>query len=192
MYTQQELLEEILANAPDMEGLLRDSYANYVIQTCVRGSDSLSVYITKCWQLEHAPEEYKTRFWGVITPLMPNIRNTPAGRRLAQKLSAREGNRSGQTSGTMTPQETATPVVSSTQTHTGGHRAPPVPPVHAPYSAVAGAPQTYRHPNHTHGNHTHANHSHSNHGDHGSHSSHGAHSYAPYPPAGGPPNGNFF
>ena len=36
MYTQKELLEELMVSGAEMEALLRDSYANYVIQTCVR------------------------------------------------------------------------------------------------------------------------------------------------------------
>ena len=35
MYTQKELLEELMVSGAEMEALLRDSYANYVIQTCV-------------------------------------------------------------------------------------------------------------------------------------------------------------
>lgn len=36
---------------------------------------------------------------------MPAIRGTPAARRLSQKLASREGNRSGHTSGSRTPQD---------------------------------------------------------------------------------------
>ena len=55
---------------PDLERLLRDSYANYVVQTA----------------LEHASEHQRALLVEAIKPFMPAIRSTPYGRRLQSKL----------------------------------------------------------------------------------------------------------
>lgn len=53
-----------------MERFLRDSYANYVIQTC----------------LDSAEEDQRMQFIECIRPLLPSIRNTPYGKRIYSKI----------------------------------------------------------------------------------------------------------
>lgn len=53
-----------------MERFLRDSYANYVIQTC----------------LDFAEEDQRIQFIDCIRPLLPSIRNTPYGKRIYSKI----------------------------------------------------------------------------------------------------------
>lgn len=53
-----------------MERFLRDSYANYVIQTC----------------LDFAEEDQRIQFIDCIRPLLHSIRNTPYGKRIYSKI----------------------------------------------------------------------------------------------------------
>lgn len=59
-----------ITNHPNMERFLRDSYANYVIQTC----------------LDFAEEDQRNQFIDCIRPLLPSIRNTPYGKRIYSKI----------------------------------------------------------------------------------------------------------
>lgn len=86
------LIEEMLQPV-ELERLLRDSFANYVIQTA----------------LDYASEDMKNRLVEAIRPHLPAIRTTPYGRRIQAKITGNE-NRSGSTSGQQTPSEQADPV----------------------------------------------------------------------------------
>lgn len=55
---------------PNMDRFIRDSYANYVIQTC----------------LDCADDDQRNQFIDCIRPLLPPIRNTPYGKRIYSKI----------------------------------------------------------------------------------------------------------
>jgi hypothetical protein len=69
---RQLMIEEILAPG-ELERMLKDSYANYVVQTC----------------LDHADPQQQERLLDCIRPLLPSIRSTPYGRRIANKVEQR-------------------------------------------------------------------------------------------------------
>ncbi|KAG9233476.1 armadillo-type protein [Amylocarpus encephaloides] len=79
------LIEEMLQPA-ELDRLLRDSFANYVIQTA----------------LDYANPSMKARLIDAIRPHLPAIRTTPYGRRIQGKIQGNEG-RSGPSSGQVTP-----------------------------------------------------------------------------------------
>jgi len=81
------LIEEMLQPS-ELDRLLRDSFANYVIQTA----------------LDYANPAMKTRLIEAIRPYLPAIRTTPYGRRIQAKIQGNEG-RSGPSSGQATPNE---------------------------------------------------------------------------------------
>lgn len=81
------IVEEIL-NSGEVERLVRDSYANYVVQTA----------------LEYATPYMKARLVDSIRPFLAQIRSTPHGRRIQAKIQAYDS-RSGQSSGHITPAE---------------------------------------------------------------------------------------
>jgi hypothetical protein len=56
----------------------------------------------------------QTALWEIVKSVLPNIRLLPSGRRLAQKLNAREGNHS---SGSATPSETPSNAATPRQTY---------------------------------------------------------------------------
>ncbi|KAF1797573.1 armadillo-type protein [Mucor lusitanicus] len=66
----RRLLIAGIIDHPNMERFLRDSYANYVIQTC----------------LDCADEDQRIKFVECIRPLLPSIRNTPYGKRIYSKI----------------------------------------------------------------------------------------------------------
>jgi hypothetical protein len=80
------IVDELLRNQ-EMERLLRDSFANYVIQTA----------------LEYATPHYKYRLVEAIRPILPQIRTTPYGRRIQAKISAFDNRGSAASSGQVTP-----------------------------------------------------------------------------------------
>ncbi|KAF5021988.1 hypothetical protein F66182_5945 [Fusarium sp. NRRL 66182] len=80
------IVEELLCNQ-EMERLLRDSFANYVIQTA----------------LEYATPHQKYRLVEAIRPILPQIRTTPYGRRIQAKISAFDNRGSAASSGQVTP-----------------------------------------------------------------------------------------
>ncbi|KAH9898788.1 ARM repeat-containing protein [Xylariomycetidae sp. FL2044] len=87
--SKKAMVEELMASG-EMDRLLRDSYGNYVVQTA----------------LEHAPYAQKQQLIETIRPIIPAIRSTPYGRRLATKISSYEnqsGSNSGHNSGQSTP-----------------------------------------------------------------------------------------
>jgi hypothetical protein len=54
----------------------------------------------------------QTMLWDIVKQVLPNIRLLPSGRRLSQKLNAREG--SGHSSGSITPSESTAATTNST------------------------------------------------------------------------------
>ncbi|OAA59257.1 Armadillo-like helical [Cordyceps fumosorosea ARSEF 2679] len=80
------IVGEMLVPA-EIERLLRDSFANYVIQTA----------------LEFATPQLKYQLVEAIRPFLPQIRTTPYGRRIQAKISAYDGRGSAATSGQVTP-----------------------------------------------------------------------------------------
>ncbi|KAK5101414.1 hypothetical protein LTS08_005021 [Lithohypha guttulata] len=67
--TRAEMLDEILAGN-ELERMLRDCFANYVVQTA----------------LEYSDHRHKQRLVDLITPVLPAIKQTPHGRRIATKI----------------------------------------------------------------------------------------------------------
>ncbi|KAF3799445.1 Pumilio domain-containing protein C6G9.14 [Colletotrichum gloeosporioides] len=83
----RDMIVEELLTPGEIERLLRDSYANYVIQTA----------------LEYATPHSKFRLVDAIRPILPSIRSTPYGRRIQAKIQAFEGRSSATSSGQTTP-----------------------------------------------------------------------------------------
>ena len=84
------MVEEML-NANELEGMLRDSYANYVVQTA----------------LEYTEPGTRARLVEAIRPILPAIRQTPYGRRIQSKILGGEGQ--DRLSGLSTPNDTSSP-----------------------------------------------------------------------------------
>ncbi|KAJ4378671.1 hypothetical protein N0V86_005542 [Didymella sp. IMI 355093] len=74
MTTKAAMIEELL-DVEQLERLMRDSYGNYVIQTA----------------LEFAPSELCMLLIDAMRPILPQIRQTPYGRRIQTKVQEREG-----------------------------------------------------------------------------------------------------
>ncbi|OJJ47950.1 hypothetical protein ASPZODRAFT_63370 [Penicilliopsis zonata CBS 506.65] len=87
---RRQMIDEMLAGA-ELEKMLRDSFANYVVQTA----------------MDFADPDTRTRIVDSIRPILPTIRQTPHGRRIAGKMMAVEGSGRGSasTSGQVTPNE---------------------------------------------------------------------------------------
>ena len=81
----RRLLIEELMHPKELEKLLRDPYANYVVQTA----------------MDHADPEMKVRLIDAIRPILPGIRQTPYGRRIQQKIQDAETRRTSLLGGTM-------------------------------------------------------------------------------------------
>ncbi|MCJ1433835.1 hypothetical protein MMC27_003200 [Xylographa pallens] len=84
------MIEEML-NANELEKMLRDSFANYVVQTA----------------LDYADAETRNRLVEAIRPILPAIRQTPYGRRIQSKILGAEGQ--DQLSGVSTPHDISSP-----------------------------------------------------------------------------------
>ncbi|KAI9647455.1 hypothetical protein NHQ30_003840 [Ciborinia camelliae] len=84
------LIEEML-QPNQLDSLLRDSFANYVIQTA----------------LDYANLNMKTRLIEAIRPHLPAIRTTPYGRRIQAKIQGNE-NRGNTSTGPTTPNDNET------------------------------------------------------------------------------------
>ena len=84
------MVEEML-NANELEKMLRDSFANYVVQTA----------------LDYSPPETKAKLIEAIRPILPAIRQTPYGRRIQSKIMGSEGQ--DRLSGLSTPNDVASP-----------------------------------------------------------------------------------
>ncbi|TKA69765.1 hypothetical protein B0A49_05219 [Cryomyces minteri] len=90
--TRRLMIEEMI-NPAELEKLLRDSFANYVVQTA----------------MDHADPDTKARLIDSIRPILPAIRSTPYGRRIQGKIQERDGNLSGNSSGQTTPNNLTSP-----------------------------------------------------------------------------------
>ncbi|EFY88333.1 RNA-binding protein, putative [Metarhizium acridum CQMa 102] len=97
------IVEELLA-PQEMERLLRDSFANYVIQTA----------------LEFATPHQKYRLVESIRPILPQIRTTPYGRRIQAKVSAYDNRGSAASSGQVTPADNTQGQIPLRQGHNRG------------------------------------------------------------------------
>ena len=98
---KREMIQEMLRPA-DMEKLLKDSFANYVVQTA----------------LDFADPETKAQMIEVIRPILPAIKQTPHGRRIASKILGNEngaGRLSGNSSGQATPNDMSSPLYAPTR-----------------------------------------------------------------------------
>ncbi|KAG9201897.1 hypothetical protein G6514_005315 [Epicoccum nigrum] len=73
MSTKAAMIEELL-DVEQLERLMRDSYGNYVIQTA----------------LEFAPPDLCMHLIDAMRPILPQIRQTPYGRRIQSKVQERE------------------------------------------------------------------------------------------------------
>ena len=93
------MIEEML-QPNELDRLLRDSFANYVIQTA----------------LDFANPSMKIRLIEAIRPYLPAIRTTPYGRRIQAKIQGSEG-RSGSSSGQATPNDTTSGQLPLRQMH---------------------------------------------------------------------------
>lgn len=80
------IVDELLVPG-EIERILRDNYANYVVQTA----------------LEYASPQGKYRLVEAIRPHLPAIRSTPYGRRIQAKIQAFDGRGSASSSGQVTP-----------------------------------------------------------------------------------------
>ncbi|KAJ5571169.1 Armadillo-like helical [Penicillium sp. DV-2018c] len=92
-YMKTAMIEEFLA-PNELEKMLRDSFANYVVQTA----------------MDFCNAETRTRIIEAVRPILPSIRQTPHGRRIAGKIMAADTNprsngSSVTTSGEVTPNE---------------------------------------------------------------------------------------
>ena len=87
------MIEEML-NANELEKMLSDSFANYVVQTA----------------LDYADPETKNKLIEAIRPILPSIRQTPYGRRIQSKIIGGEGQGRGRLSGgPATPNDGSSP-----------------------------------------------------------------------------------
>lgn len=74
METKRSMVEEML-HANEIEKMLKDSFANYVVQTA----------------MDHADPETRQRMVETIRPMVPAIKQTPHGRRIAGKIMGADG-----------------------------------------------------------------------------------------------------
>ncbi|CAM1504145.1 Fc.00g017360.m01.CDS01 [Cosmosporella sp. VM-42] len=97
------IVEEMLA-PQEIERLLRDSFANYVIQTA----------------LEFATPHQKHRLVEAIRPILPSIRTTPYGRRIQAKVAAYDSRGSATSSGQVTPADNTQGQIPLRSSHSRG------------------------------------------------------------------------
>ncbi len=88
------MIDEML-HTNELEKMLRDSFANYVVQTA----------------MDYADPETKARIIEAIRPILPAIRQTPYGRRIQGKImgSDGQGRLSAGSSGQITPNDLSSP-----------------------------------------------------------------------------------
>jgi len=125
------MIEELLQPA-ELEKLVRDSFANYVIQTAVSSilsnleselawplcqhcsSSSCIDYLgANSLQMDYADPETRAHLIENMRPFLHLIRGTPYGRRIFGKIQDHEGRLSGSSSGQVTPQDVSSPVSAS-------------------------------------------------------------------------------
>lgn len=97
------IIEELLVHQ-EMERLIRDPFANYVIQTA----------------LDFATPHQKHRLIEVIRPLLHQIRSTPYGRRIQAKISAYDNRGSAASSGQVTPADNTQGQIPMRPSHSRG------------------------------------------------------------------------
>jgi len=97
----KDLIVEELLVPGEMERLLRDSFANYVIQTA----------------LEYSTPDMKQHLVNTIRPILPQIRSTPYGRRIQAKIQTFDS-RSGHSSGQVTPADSTQGQIPLRPSHT--------------------------------------------------------------------------
>ncbi|EED15139.1 RNA-binding protein, putative [Talaromyces stipitatus ATCC 10500] len=87
---RRRMIDEILVPR-ELDAMLRDSYANYVVQTA----------------MDFADADNRNRIIEAVRPILPSIRQTPHGRRIAGKIAGAEssGRTSGNPSGQATPND---------------------------------------------------------------------------------------
>nr|POF17720.1 pumilio domain-containing protein c6g9.14 [Quercus suber] len=88
---KRDLIQEIM-EPNELEILLRDSFANYVVQTA----------------MDYGDEETKSLLIDSIRPILPAIRHTPYGRRIQGKIQEYDARNSGLSSGIATPHDSTT------------------------------------------------------------------------------------
>lgn len=92
-------------NPAELDKLLRDSYANYVIQTA----------------MDYADAETKSRLIDHIRPILPAIRQTPYGRRISGKIQEYDNRLNGGINSALSPSGTMSPgQLTSTPFRSGG------------------------------------------------------------------------
>ncbi|KAI9319721.1 armadillo-type protein [Dichotomocladium elegans] len=79
--TRRLLIAELMSEA-NIEKLIRDSFANYVVQTC----------------LEYADQDQRVGLVELIRPLLPSIRSTPYGKRIHSKIQREQQSQQSQPS----------------------------------------------------------------------------------------------
>lgn len=90
-YKMKRLMIDEMLSPVELEKMLRDSFANYVVQTA----------------MDFADADTRNRMAEAIRPILPSIRQTPHGRRIAGKMAGGDGSgrTSGNPSGQVTPSE---------------------------------------------------------------------------------------
>ncbi|KAF9701988.1 hypothetical protein EKO04_000277 [Ascochyta lentis] len=129
MSTKATMIEELL-DVEQLERLMRDSYGNYVIQTA----------------LEFAPPELCLHLMEAMRPILPQIRQTPYGRRIQTKVQEREGRLAAFTG--RAPSGHASPSTASgaQASEAGSSFQPPMYTASANYGANIASPQPHRQP----------------------------------------------
>ena len=84
--TRRLLIQEMMGGN-ELERMLRDSFANYVVQTAIDFADA----------------ETRGRLMDAVRPILPVIRQTPHGRRIAGKMVSLETQNRPNTNGQVTP-----------------------------------------------------------------------------------------
>ncbi|KAF7186066.1 Pumilio domain-containing protein C6G9.14 [Pseudocercospora fuligena] len=88
--TRREIVREIMP-PQTLEKLLRDGFANYVVQTA----------------MDFADDEMKALMFENVRSILPGIRNTPHGRRIQSKLADYDNRHATQNNSILSPMETA-------------------------------------------------------------------------------------
>ncbi|KAK3946105.1 armadillo-type protein [Diplogelasinospora grovesii] len=85
----KDIIVHELLSPGEMDRLIRDSFANYVVQTA----------------LDYASTDMKRHLVDTIRPLLPGVRNTPYGRRIQAKVQQYDARVSTSNSGQVTPSD---------------------------------------------------------------------------------------
>lgn len=129
MSAKAAMIEELL-DVEQLERLMRDSYGNYVIQTA----------------LEFAPSELCMLLIDAMRPILPQIRQTPYGRRIQTKVQEREGRLAAFTGRAQSGQASPNTISGAQTSEAGTLFQPPMYTASANYSANIASPQPHRQP----------------------------------------------